>query len=94
MDYFKTAVELDRTIRCRVYLATAYMSQYIAAAESPENVQLANEAKEEFQGSGENPADTTALASLASLNYHQAQGMPDLDQKLKKLERPRNGTSS
>jgi tetratricopeptide (TPR) repeat protein len=63
------------------------MSQYIPGAESPENMQLAKEAKEEFLKVLEKtPSDTTALASLASLNYQQAQGMPDLDQKLKKLD--------
>jgi tetratricopeptide (TPR) repeat protein len=50
-------------------------------------MQLAKEAKEEFQKVLEkNPNDTTALASLASLSYQQAQGMPDLEAKLKKLD--------
>ncbi|MGA2212791.1 MAG: hypothetical protein ABSH31_05895 [Bryobacteraceae bacterium] len=88
VDYFKTAVQLDPDNSVpRLYLATAYMSQYIPGAESPENMQLAKEAKEEFLKVLEKtPSDTTALASLASLNYQQAQGMPDLDQKLKKLD--------
>jgi len=88
VDYFKTAVQLDPDNSVpRLYLATAYMSQYIPGAESPENLQLAKEAKEEFLKVLEKtPSDTTALASLASLNYPQAQGMPDLDQKLKKLD--------
>src|ERR1700689_2437795 len=88
VDYFKNAVQLDpENTMPRLYLATAYMSQYIPGADSPENLQLAKEAKEEFQKVLEkNPSDTTALASLASLSYQQAQGMPDLDQKLKKLD--------
>jgi len=88
VDYFKTAVQLDpENTMPRLYLATAYMSQYIPGADSPENVQLGNEAKSEFQKVLEkSPNDTTALASLASLAYQQAQGMPDLDQKLKKLD--------
>src|ERR1700739_3125597 len=88
VDYFKNAVQLDPdNTMPRLYLATAYMSQYIPGAESPENMQLAKEAKDEFQKVLEkNPSDTTALASLASLSYQQAQGMPDLDQKLKKLD--------
>src|SRR5260370_5354211 len=32
------------------------------------------------------PKDTTALASLANLCYQQAQGMPDLDAKIKKQD--------
>ena len=88
VDYFKTAVQLDPdNTMPRLYLATAYMSQYIPGAVSPENVQLAKEAKEEFLKVLEkSPSDTTALASLASLSYQQAQSMPDLDQKLKKLD--------
>jgi hypothetical protein len=88
VDYFKTAVQLDpENTMPRLYLATAYMSQYIPGAVSPENLQLAKQAKEEFQKVLEkNPSDTTALASLASLSYQQAQSMPDLDQKLKKLD--------
>jgi len=88
VDDFKTAVQLDPdNTMPRLYLATAYMSQYIPGAVSPENVQLANEAKQEFMKVLEkSPSDTTALASLASLSYQQAQSMPDLDQKLKKLD--------
>jgi Tfp pilus assembly protein PilF len=88
VEYFKTAVALDPTnLNGRLYLATAYMSQYIPGAESPENVQLAKQAQDEFNRVLEkDPNDKTALASLASLAYQQAQGMPDLDAKLKKLE--------
>jgi hypothetical protein len=88
VDYFKNAVQLDpENTMPRLYLATAYMSQYIPGAVSPENVQLAQEAKEEFNKVLEkNPSDTTALASLASLSYNQAQSMPNLDEKLKKLD--------
>jgi tetratricopeptide (TPR) repeat protein len=88
VEFFKEAVDLDPTnVNGRLYLATAYMSQYIPGADSPDNMQLAKQAKEEFIKVLENhPNDTTALASLASLSYQQAQGMPDLDQKLKKLD--------
>lgn len=88
VEYFKTAAQLDPDNSVpRLYLATAYMSQYIPGAVSPENIQLADEAKTEFNKVLEkNPNDTTALASLASLAYQQAQSMPDLDQKLKKLD--------
>jgi len=88
VEYFKTAVNLDpANLNGRLYLATAYMTQYIPGAESPENLQLAKQAKEEFMKVLErDPNDKTALASLASLSYQQAQGMPDLEQKLKKLD--------
>jgi len=88
VEYFKTAVRLDPTnSNGRLYLATAYMSQWIPGAQSPENLQLAKEAKDEFGKVLESkPNDTTALASLASLSYQEALGMPDLDSKLKKLD--------
>ena len=88
VEYFKDAVALDPgNVTGRLYLATAYMSQYIPGAESPDNLQLAKQAKEEFLKVLEShPNDQTALASLASLSYQQAQGMPDLDAKLKKLD--------
>jgi tetratricopeptide (TPR) repeat protein len=88
VDDFKNAVQLDpANTMPRLYLAIAYMSQYIPGAESPENMQFAKEAKEEFLKVLEkSPSDTTALNYLASLNYQQAQGMPDPEQKLKKLD--------
>ncbi len=79
----------------RLYLATAYMSQYIPGAISPENVQLAKEAKEEFQKVLEkNPSDTTALASLASLSYQQAKACRTWMRSSRSWTKPRNGTSS
>ncbi|HUA21311.1 MAG TPA: hypothetical protein VMB25_21340 [Bryobacteraceae bacterium] len=88
VEYFKTAVRLDPTnSNGRLYLATAYMSQWIPGAQSPENLELAKQAKDEFAKVLETkPNDTTALASLASLSYQEALGMPDLDSKLKKLD--------
>ena len=88
VEFFKTSVDLDpNNLNGRLYLATTYMIQYIPGAESPENLQLAKQAKEEFLKVLEKDShDKTALASLASLSYQQAQGMPDLDAKLKKLD--------
>ncbi|HLG99781.1 MAG TPA: hypothetical protein VKX49_25960 [Bryobacteraceae bacterium] len=88
VDYFKEAVALDpANLNGRLYLATAYMSQYIPGAGSPENLQVAKQAKDEFMKVlDRDPNEKTALASLASLSYQQAQGEPDLDAKFKKLE--------
>lgn len=88
VEYFKTAVALDPTnVNGRLYLATAYMSQYIPGAVSPENLQLAKQAQDEFMKVlDKDPNDKTALASLASLAYQEAQAEPDLDTKFKKLE--------
>ena len=49
VEHFKTAVELDPAFpTARLYLATAYMNQYIPGAESPENMQKAQAAHDEF----------------------------------------------
>jgi tetratricopeptide (TPR) repeat protein len=84
-------VQLDPSFStARLYLATAYMNQYIPGADSPENNQMAQAALEEFLRVLENdPKDKVALASLASLNYQQAAGIPKLEDKLKKLDEAR-----
>ena len=71
VEFFKQAIELDPHYpTARLYLATAYMSQYIPGAESPENTAFAEEAAKNFKVVLEkNPKDTTALKSLASLAY-------------------------
>jgi tetratricopeptide (TPR) repeat protein len=69
VEHFKTAVELDPTFPvARLYLATAYMQQYIPGAESPENDKMAKAAYENFTKVLEqDPKNTVALASIASL---------------------------
>src|SRR5262249_1328838 len=86
-EHFKTAMELDPELTvARNYLATSYMVQWIPGAESPEDMQFAKQAKEEFdKGLEKEPQDKTALASLASLAYNQAGSLP-LDQKLAKYD--------
>ncbi len=87
VEFFKTSIALDPSNKNgRLYLATAYMSQYIPGADSPENNQMAKAAKTEFQKVlSDDPKDKIALASLASLAYNQASGVPDLDKKFERL---------
>ena len=87
VELFKEAAALDPTNpNARLYLATSYMSQWIPGAESPENIQFATMAKEEFMKVLEKaPQDPTALASLASIAYNQAGPLPP-DQKSAKLD--------
>src|SRR6266700_849245 len=50
IDHFQQAVQLDPTlINARMYLATAYVSQYIPGVDSPENLRTAQQAIEEYQ---------------------------------------------
>ncbi len=87
VENFKTAIALDPTNpNARLYLATAYMTQWIPGAESPENKQLADEAKKEFsEVLRGDPNDRVALASLASLAYNQS-GVLQGDAKDKMLD--------
>ena len=88
VEFFKKAIELDPTFpTARLYLATAYMSQYIPGADSPENVGFAKNATDVFMDVlRDDPKNTTALKSLASLAYQQANGAQGTEQKLKQLD--------
>jgi hypothetical protein len=88
VEHFKAAVDLDPTFTtARLYLATAYMSQYIPGAESKENIEMQQAAKDHFlKVLEQDPKDRIAVASLASLHYSQAQGTPKLEDKLARLE--------
>ena len=50
IDHFQQSVRLDPTlINARMYLATAYVSQYIPGVDSPENLRTAQQAIDEYQ---------------------------------------------
>ena len=50
IDHFQQAVELDpNLINARLYLATAFVSQYIPGVDSPDNLKNAEQAIEQFQ---------------------------------------------
>jgi tetratricopeptide (TPR) repeat protein len=73
VDHFQAATEIDPTFdTARLYLATAYYQQYIPGAESPENLDMANKARTEYNKVLEkDPKNALALASIASLFFHQ-----------------------
>jgi len=73
IEHFKQAIELDPTFpTARLYLATAYMVQYIPGAESPENLQFAENAHTEFlRVLEQDPKNEVAVASIASLFFNQ-----------------------
>jgi tetratricopeptide (TPR) repeat protein len=70
-DHFKTAIQLDPSIpNVRVYLATAYIQQYIPGTETPENKKYAQEAINELQETLKNdPNNILATEYLANLYY-------------------------
>ena len=69
VEHFKTAVELDPTYaNARLYLATAYMQQYIPGADSPENKQFWDAAYGQFKTVvDQDDKNSVANASIASL---------------------------
>jgi Tfp pilus assembly protein PilF len=73
VERFKIAVELDPTFAtARLYLATAYMQQYIPGADSPENNQMATAAYDQFMKVlDQDPKNSVAVASVASLYLNQ-----------------------
>jgi Tfp pilus assembly protein PilF len=73
VESFKKAVELDPDFpNARLYLATAYMQQYIPGAVSPENLQMATAAHDQFmEVLKQSKDDKIALASIASLYLNQ-----------------------
>jgi gamma-glutamyltranspeptidase len=73
VECFKTAVELDPTLdTAQLYLAFAYMQQYIPGAESPENMQMATAAYDQFQKVlAQDPKNELAVASIASLLFNE-----------------------
>jgi tetratricopeptide (TPR) repeat protein len=87
VDHFERAIQLDPSNPTpRMYLATAYMVQWIPGAESPENVQYARKAKEEFlKVLDKDPKEGTALAYLATLAFQQALSLPP-DEKVKMFD--------
>jgi TonB family protein len=70
---FQRAVDMNPSdAAARLYLGTAWMSQYIPGSDSPENLARAAQAEQEFnQAFLIDPANKVALASLASLSYNQ-----------------------
>src|SRR6266478_4683507 len=86
VNFFQEATKLDPTFKTtHLYLATAYMTQYIPGAESPENVRNAESAYNEYQKVLElDPKDETATASIAMLYFNQKK-MDDAKEWNKKL---------
>jgi tetratricopeptide (TPR) repeat protein len=73
VEHFKQAVELDPNFpTARLYLATAYMQQYIPGAESEDNQKMADAAESTFKDVLKDDAkNETAIAYLASLYLNE-----------------------
>jgi tetratricopeptide (TPR) repeat protein len=87
VNHFKQAVELDPTNKnAKLYLATSYMIQWVPGAESPDNKKNYDMAQKTFNEVLKNdPTNSLALASLASMAYNSASTGTD-EQKKAALE--------
>jgi len=89
VEHFKSAVDLDPKFdTARLYLATAYMMQYVPGAESPENMQMASAAQDQFQKvldqKPSKSSEELAIASIASLYFNEKK-LDDAKQWYEKL---------
>jgi tetratricopeptide (TPR) repeat protein len=77
VEDFKEAKDLDPSLmNARLYLATAYASQYIPGAPSDENVARGNQAINEFKGVLEkDPNNLSAIDGIGSILF-QMSGQP------------------
>lgn len=72
IEDFKQAKDLDPSLlNARLYLATAYASQYIPGAPSEENVRMGQQAIQEFQDVLEkDPNNLSAIDGIGSILYN------------------------
>jgi tetratricopeptide (TPR) repeat protein len=88
VEDFQKSVDLNpNEVSPHLYLATAWMNQYIPGAGSPQNLDIQHNAETEFNRVLQlDPKNLKALQSLASLSYQEAQGMQNEDEKFRKLD--------
>ncbi|HZS55091.1 MAG TPA: tetratricopeptide repeat protein [Bryobacteraceae bacterium] len=89
VKHFKEAVRLDPTNQnAQLYLATSYMIQWVPGVESPDNEKNYDAAKREFDRVlQQDPKNSLALASMASMSFNSAQGAgSNMDQKMAFLQ--------
>jgi len=78
VDDFKQAKELDPTLlNARLYLATAYASQYVPGAPSDDNLRMGQQAVAEFQDVLKtDPDNLSAIDGIGSMLFNMAVGPP------------------
>jgi tetratricopeptide (TPR) repeat protein len=74
IEDFKQAKDLDPTLmNARLYLATAYATQYIPGAPSEENMRMGEQAVKEFQDVlSTDPGNISAIDGIGSILYNMA----------------------
>src|SRR5437764_14763209 len=69
IEHFKNAVDLDPSLQnAKIYLATAYLAQYIPGVDSPENLQNANAAINQYKSVlDRDPKNVNSIKGIAYL---------------------------
>ncbi|HEY6272061.1 MAG TPA: tetratricopeptide repeat protein [Terriglobales bacterium] len=72
IEHFKNAVALDDDLKvAKLYLATAYTSQYVPDVDTPENLRMAQQAIEEYQRVlDRDPDSVNSLKGIGYLYLH------------------------
>src|SRR5271156_4394896 len=72
VGHFQNAIALDPNSEdAKLYLATAYSYQVVPNLDTPENLALAQKARDGFQSVlAKNPNDLTALQQIASIDFN------------------------
>lgn len=85
IEHFKNAVTLDPSLQnAKIYLATAYLAQYIPGVDSPENLQNANAAIDQYKSVlQEDPKNVNSIKGIAYL-YLQMKKFEDAKQYYRK----------
>src|SRR5258708_7819115 len=83
-DFQKSVSLSPNEVMPHLYLATAWMAQYVPGSASPEK---ARNAETEFNTVMQlDPQNFTAMQSLGLLSYQEAKGVTNEDEKLRKLD--------
>lgn len=71
IEHFQNAIQLDPTlVNAKIYLATAYQSQFIPGAPSEDNLHLAQQAMDEYKLILDgDPTNANAVEGIARLDY-------------------------
>ena len=92
---FQKAVDLDpNNMTARLYLATAFMSSTFLAVSLQKIWNWPQGAGAVHPGAQVKPDRHDRSSVHGVLNYQQAQGMPDPEQKIRKLDEPPAGMRS
>lgn len=85
IDHFKQAVALDNSLQnAKLYLATAYAQQYIPGVDSPDNLQNANAAIDQYKSVLEqDPKNVNSIKGIAYL-YLQMKKFEDAKEYYRK----------